>query len=207
MSDQTTLYLIRHGATPENEQRPRILQGCGVDNALSELGRQQAGQVADYLSTWPIDAVFSSPLRRAVETAGTIAAHHDLPVQTVESIHEVDVGRWQGLDWATIQREFPDDYQRYMDDSETHGYLGGESYRDVLQRISPAFVELLRQNIGRQIAVVAHTVVNRTWLASLLGIELGRAKELPQENCCINVVRFTADRPQLVTLNSTLHLR
>ncbi len=206
MADQTTLYLIRHGATPENEKRPRILQGRGVDNALSGLGRQQATQVADYLSSWPLDAIFSSPLRRAVETAETIAAHHDLPVQTIPLIHEVDVGRWQGFDWATIQRDFPDDYQRYMDDSETHGYLGGECYRDVLERIGPAFDDLLRQNLGRKIAVVAHTVVNRTWLASLLGIELNRAKELPQDNCCINVIRFRNDQPQLVTLNSALHL-
>ena len=207
MSDQTVLYLIRHGATPENERRPRILQGCGVDNSLSDGGLQQAKQVAKYLSDRTIDAVFSSPLRRAAETAGQIAAHHDLPVQQVAPIHEVDVGRWQGLDWATIEQECPDGYRQYMDDSDAHGYLGGESYRDVLQRVGLAFDELLQQNVGRQIAVVAHTVVNRTWLGSLLGLDVQRAKELPQENCCINVVRHTGGRTQLVTLNSTLHLR
>lgn len=206
MPHETILYLIRHGATPENEKRPRILQGCGVDNALSERGREQARQVGKYLQSFPIDAVFSSPLRRAAETADAIAAHHDLAVQHIDSIHEVDVGQWQGLDWGTIQRDFPEAYEDYTRDSGKHGYLGGESCRDVLNRTVPAFDALLRENIGRRIAVVAHTVVNRTWLSNLLGIELRRATELPQENCCINVIRFRNDRTQLITLNSTLHL-
>ena len=206
MPDETKLYLIRHGATPENEKRPRILQGCGIDNALSETGRGQAKQVADYLKSFQVDAVFSSPLRRAVETAEAIASHHDLAVQTIEQIHEVEVGQWQSLDWGTIEREFPEAYACYMQDSGKHGYLGGESCSDVLNRTSPAFDKLLRDNIGRTIAVVAHTVVNRTWLSSLLGIDLHRAKDLPQDNCCINVIRYRDGHTQLVTLNSTLHL-
>ena len=206
MTNQTTLYLIRHGATPENEKRPRILQGNGIDNALSATGREQARQVGDYLRTFSIDAIFSSPLRRAVETAEAVASQHDLNVQTIDQIHEVDVGQWQSLDWSTIQREFPEAYERYMQDSGQHGYLGGESCGDVLARTAPAFAELLRNNVGRRIAVVAHTVVNRTWLANLLGIELHRAKELPQDNCCINVIRYRDGQTQLVTLNSTLHL-
>lgn len=206
MPDDTTLYLIRHGATPENEKRPRILQGCGIDNALSETGRGQAQQVGDYLKTFDIDAVFSSPLRRAVETAEAIASHHDLPVQTIEQIHEVDVGQWQSLDWGTIEREFPEAYAKYMEDSGQHGYMGGESCSDVLNRTSPAFEKLLCEHAGRTIAVVAHTVVNRTFLSNLLGIELHRAKDLPQENCCINVIRYRDGKTQLVTLNSTLHL-
>lgn len=206
MPNQTTLYLIRHGATPENEKRPRILQGNGVDNALSATGREQARQVGAYLSTFDIDVIFSSPLRRAVETAEAIASHHDLTVQAIDQIHEVDVGQWQSLDWSTIQRDFPEAYERYIQDSGKHGYLGGESCGDVLNRTAPAFDELLRSNVGRRIAVVAHTVVNRTWLSSLLGIELNRAKELPQDNCCINVIRYRDGLTQLVTLNSTLHL-
>ena len=207
MTQHTTLYLIRHGATPANESRPRILQGSGVDESLSQTGQKQAELVAEYLSAFPIDAIFSSPLKRAGETAQAIAARHGLTVATVEEIREVNVGRWERMDWASIEREFPEQYQLYVQDPATYGYFGGECTKEVVARTSPAFDELLRANVGRTIAVVAHSVVNRTWLTTLLGLDLNESTSVPQDNCCINVIEHDGQRTRLVTLNSTLHMQ
>ncbi|MBI1313559.1 hypothetical protein GC176_19890 [bacterium] len=203
---ETVLYLIRHGATPSNEEKPQRLQGAGVDSSLSLRGELQARQVAEFLSTIALDAVFSSPLKRARETAQQIANRQNLDVAIVADIQEVNVGRWERLDWETIRREFPVEYERFMDDSATHGYPGGESYNDVAQRISPVFEHLLADHVGKQIAVVAHSVVNRTWLATLLGVPLRDAKELPQDNCCVNVIRYRNGQTKLLTLNSQFHI-
>lgn len=202
----TNLFLVRHGATPSNEQRPQVLQGSSVDAPLSDRGRNQARQVGRFLSTFAIDAVFSSPLQRAVETAGAIAEHHSHTVEQVDGILEVNVGRWERLDWGTIERDFPDEYRRFTEDPVHTAYLGGESYVDVQNRIVPAFEKLLVENCGRTIVVVAHSVVNRTWLATLLGLDLAKLRGLPQDNCCINVIRWENGVTKLTTLNSTFHL-
>lgn len=203
---RTTLYLIRHGATASNEQTPPILQGSGVDSPLSELGQKQAEATGKLLTSLKLDAVRSSPMARAISTAKAIAAPHDLPVSTVENLHEIDVGDWEGLDWGTISEQTPDAYRQFMEDSGTHGYLGGESYQDVLDRVLPPIERLIKEFEGRTIAVVAHKAVNRSLLASLLGLEMRRAKDLPQDNCCVNRIVARNGELKLDTMNSALHL-
>lgn len=203
---RTTLYLIRHGATASNEQVPPILQGSGVDSVLSDLGRRQADATGTLLASVRLDAVFSSPMARAVSTAEAIARPHGLTVSSIAPLHEIDVGQWEGLDWGTIAERTPDAYQRFMEDSGTHGYLGGESYQDVLDRVLPPLEKLLKDNSGKHIAVVAHKAVNRSLLASLLSLEMRRAKNLPQDNCCVNVITAQAGKLKLQTMNSALHV-
>ena len=203
---RTTLYLIRHGATASNERIPPILQGSGIDSPLSDSGQQQAEATGQLLADRRLDAVFSSPMSRAVSTAEAIAAPHDLAVLTVPELHEIDVGQWEGMDWGTISEQTPDEYRRFMEDSGANGYLGGESYQDVLDRVWPVFIDLIEKNEGRHIAIVAHKAVNRALLANLLGFEMRRAKDVPQDNCCLNVITTRNGDPKLETLNSTLHL-
>lgn len=205
-AEETILYLVRHGATPSNEEKPRRLQGSGVDSSLSPRGEKQAKQVGEFLASIPLDVVFCSPLKRARETAEQIASRHDLEASVVEQLREVNVGRWERLDWGTICEQFPDDYQRFIEDSAQHGYAGGESFTDVVNRVGPVFEELLAGNVGKRIAIVAHSVVNRTWLASLLGVPLRMARDLPQDNCCVNVIRYRGGQTKLLTLNSHFHI-
>lgn len=202
----TTIYLIRHGATASNEQVPPILQGSGVDSELSKLGQNQARAAGTLLQSVRLDAVFSSPMARAVATAEAISEPHGLHVATIEDLHEIDVGQWEGLDWGTISEQTPDDYRRFMEDCGTHGYLGGESYQDVLDRVLPRIEQLIAENEGQHMAVVAHKAVNRSLLAHLLGVEMRRAKDLPQGNCCVNVITARGSNLKLKTMNSVLHL-
>ena len=202
----TYLYLIRHGATVANEQRPYVLQGRGIDLPLSPTGRRQAEAVADFLAEFPLSAVYSSTMRRAAETAESIASRHGLLPTTVAHLQECDVGRWEGLDWETIMREHAESYHAFMNDPAENPYLGGESYGDVLRRIVPVFDELMQRHAGRSIAVVAHNVVNRVYVAHLLGLDLRRARDLQQKNTCINVIRQRGGETRLLTMNSCFHL-
>ncbi|WP_166831619.1 histidine phosphatase family protein [Thalassoroseus pseudoceratinae] len=205
-SDTTYLLLIRHGATTANEMRPYTLQGRSVDLDLSPTGQAQAVAVGEFLKSAPLSHVYASPLKRAQQTAGQIALHHDLNVQTLETIAEVDVGQWEGKHWDGIMAEFPDDYRKFMDDPGDTPYLGGESYRDVLNRTEPAMAKLLEQHKGEAIVVVAHNVVNRAWLAHLLGLEFRLAKTLDQQNTCVNVIRHKDGETKLLTMNSHFHV-
>ncbi len=205
-SDSTYLLLIRHGATTANEMRPYTLQGRSVDLDLSPTGQKQAKAVGEFLKSAPLNHVYSSPLKRAVQTAEQVALHHDLNVQTLSTIAEVDVGQWEGKSWDIIMAEFPDEYEKFINDPGDTPYLRGESYRDVLNRTEPAMKELFERHVGEVVAVVAHNVVNRAWLAHLLGLEMRLAKTLNQQNTCVNLIRHRGGETTLLTLNSHFHV-
>jgi broad specificity phosphatase PhoE len=204
-TDMAQMYLVRHGATSANEP-PYVLQGQHADNQLNENGLDQARRAATFLSEFPVDRIYASPLVRAFETAKTIAEPHGIDVEPVKEILEADVGEWEGLGWDAIVGDHAEEYTRFMSDPGKHSYRGGESYSDVLARVRPAFDRLLSENLGKVIVVVAHNVVNRVYLADLLGLYVGQAKELKQNNCCVNVVRFRKGRTQLITMNAAFHL-
>ena len=177
-----------------------------MDLSLSELGQRQAAAVGEFLAPFTIDHVYASPLKRARETAAAIAGHHQLDVKPVEDITECNVGEWEGKNWDTIMREFPDEYRRFMDDPSQNPYVGGETYSDVLRRAKPALESLLEKHLGEVIAVVAHNVVNRVYLAELLRLDLRLAKDVRQSNACVNVIRYRRGETELLTLNAVFHL-
>lgn len=206
MADTCWLYLIRHGATANNEARPHKLQGQQTDPPLSKLGEDQAVRTGRLLAEVPFDAFYSSPLTRAMQTARAIVEPHGLEVTPVDQIIEVDVGRWEGWGWDKIEAETPDAYRAFLDDPSIHPYYGGETVTDVLHRGDPALRELGFRHLGQTIGVVAHNVVNRTFIANLLGIPMKQFSKLPQDNCAMNLIRFQPDRVKLVTLNAIMHL-
>ena len=208
----TWLFLVRHGATEANERVPYILQGNGIDLALSPQGEKQAAAVAAFLPQFPIKRVYCSQMVRARQTAHFIASKLNesetslVEVESVAPLHECSVGRWEGLDWETIRRQYPDEYAAFHENPAERPYLGGESYGDVLRRVKPVVDELLSKHAGESIAVVAHNVVNRTLLADLMGLDLRLAPKIVQANCCVNVIRAGGGKRELITLNGAFHL-
>lgn len=202
----TTLYLVRHGATEANLARPPRLQGRRHDAPLARLGVRQAEATRDFLAGRGITVCYSSPLLRAVQTATIIAAPHGLAPTTLEAVNECDVGRWEGLDWQTIRYLDAEAHRDFMADPASHGYPGGESFADVHRRVAPALERLLVQHAGQSILVVAHHVVNRTYLAGLLGLTPGQARQVTLDNCGISVVVRAEGRTSVHTLNAAFHL-
>lgn len=204
--DTCWLYLVRHGATANNRADPPRLQGRRTDPPLSDEGRQQARHTGQFLAGSGLDAVYSSPLVRARQTAEQIAGPQGMPVQVVDELIEVDVGVWEGRSWDEIQRTDPEAYRAFMTDATVHPYLGGESLDTVLARAGPAFQRLMENNCGRRIVVVAHNVVNRAYLAQLIGMPVARYRSIPQDNCGLTLIRYRSKRVKVVTINAVFHL-
>jgi broad specificity phosphatase PhoE len=203
----TTLYLIRHGATEANLARPATLQGRRHNPPLARLGVRQAEATRNFLAIRPIDHCYCSPLLRAVQTAAIVAAPHSLVPQPIEALTECDVGRWEGLDWQAIRRLNPDCYQRFMDNPAEQGYPGGETFADVYDRVAPTIEELLQHHERESILVVGHHVVNRTYLAGLLGLGPDQARQVTLDNCGISVVIREGSKTTVNTLNASFHLQ
>lgn len=203
----TVLYLIRHGATAANLARPARLQGCRHDPPLAPLGVRQAEATRDFLAIRPIDHCYSSPLHRALQTAAIVAAPHGLTPIPLPALTECDVGRWEGLDWATVRTLDPDGYDRFHANPAAFGYPDGETFADVSQRVNATIEDLLQRHAGQSILVVAHHIVNRIYLASLLGLGPERAKQVVLDNCGISVVIRRDERTTVGTLNAAFHLQ
>lgn len=203
----TTLLLVRHGATDSNLTKPPRLQGRTVDHSLSSTGREQARRTRELLASEPIAAVYSSPLLRARETALAIADPHRLPVGTIAEIAEVDVGQWEQKSWDEIARTEPEAYARFLADPEHHGYRGGENLAQVQARVVPAIRGCMAAHPSETIVIVAHNIVNRAFLAGVIGIPLARARTLLQANGCVNVVKLDRGELGVETMNSAFHVR
>jgi probable phosphoglycerate mutase len=138
----TTFVLARHGETDWN--REGRWQGH-ADPPLNETGRRQARELADRLADMPLDAIYSSDLRRAFETAEIVAARKGMAPQPVASLREVDVGSWSGLTRAEIAERFPGMDTHDGETREEHG----RRLRDELRR-------LLAAHPGGRVLLVTH---------------------------------------------------
>jgi broad specificity phosphatase PhoE len=204
---KTILYLIRHGATEANLARPPRLQGVRHDPPLARLGVRQAEATRDVLASRALHRCYCRPLLRAVQTATIVAAPHSVIPEPIPALSECDVGRWEGLDWQSIRYFDAEAYQQFMAHPAEHGYPGGESFADVQRRTAPVFEELLARHEGEAILVVSHHIVNRIYLAGLLGLTLNQAKQVSLDNCGISTVVREDGQTLVSTLNAAFHLQ
>jgi broad specificity phosphatase PhoE len=203
---KTILYLLRHGATEANLASPYRLQGRRHNPPLARAGLRQAELTRDLLAVRPLAHCYCSPLLRAVQTAEMIAAPHGLTPRPLEALLECDIGHWEGLSWEEIRRQDASAYERFQADPAAYGYPGGESFAEVQRRASACLEELFARHAGQSFLVVAHHIVNRTYLAGLLGLPPSQARLVSLDNCGISVVTHEAGRARLSTLNATFHL-
>jgi broad specificity phosphatase PhoE len=204
---KTMLFLIRHGATASNLARPPRLQGRYQDPPLAPLGIRQAELTQTLLAVQRVDACYCSPLQRAYQTAELLCAPHGLLPVPLEDLTECDVGHWEGLSWEEIAQRFPAEFSQFMANPARHGYPGGENFADVHGRASRALEGLLLRHEGEVVVVVAHHIVNRTYLAGLLGLPPEQARQVSLANCSISLVVRDGAQTELRTLNSLFHLQ
>jgi 2,3-bisphosphoglycerate-dependent phosphoglycerate mutase len=158
------VLLARHAETAA----PDRFHGAESDIGLSELGGRQAERLAEYLSTSGATAIFSSAMRRAVETTEPIARACKLVPTPIAALHERGIGPLSGLSREAGWAVYAASKTRWIDGDLDHTHEGGESYNDVRRRIVPVLQELTARHAGQTIIVIVHGVVIRVALTSLL---------------------------------------
>lgn len=164
----TTIYLARHGESDWNAANR--FQGLS-DRPLTELGRRQAEALADELATTASpSAIYSSPLRRAFETAAIVGTRTGLEPRPVDDLREVDVGGWAGLSRSDVESRFPEAFRRWLDGGE--GWEDGESYADMSARVLAALTGVAESHPGDQVLVVSHGGPIRAIQAAAAGMDV-----------------------------------
>ena len=117
------------------------------------------------------------------------------------------MGRWERLDWQTIREQDPEAYARFMDRPGEFGYPEGESFADVSERVSRALEELLNEHEGQALLIVGHHIVNRTYLAGLMGLGPNQARQVTLDNCGVSIVIRENGITTVGTVNAAFHLQ
>jgi len=200
----TRVYLVRHGATILSAE-DRFAGETDVD--LSDKGRAQLRKLADRLSEEPLCAVYASPMRRTLESAGILAAPHRLTVQAVPGLREISHGRWETKTRREVEALWPDEYARWDADPYTFAPEGGESGLAVTARAFPALADLVSEQDGRTFLVVSHKATIRLLLSALLGFDPRFYRDrLDQSPACLNVLDFKdSSHARLTLFNDVSH--
>lgn len=200
---------MRHGETEYHAQH-RLLGR--LDIGLNERGKEQARRVVDFFRGLKLDAVYSSPLKRCLETAAPVAEDQGLSVQVLEELMEVDMGEWDGRTFEELFKEEGELVGKWMRNPSSVAIPGGEDFGTVRDRVMSAVREISRRHPGDQrVLVVTHGGPIRGILCEALGMELDGMFRIQIDLASISAVKyFDGGIPEtaLVTLvNETYHLR
>ncbi len=206
-----TLVLTRHGLTDRSDPEQHL--GQGIDIGLSSAGRAQAAALAGRIAEERFDRIVSSPLRRAVETAETVARGR--PVETDPRLMEMDYGAWEGLTYEQIDAVDAAGRARWVADPAAGACPGGESGADVGVRARSFLVDLLAWAAARTddqvVLAVAHSSLNRILVCVAVGVPVAQyRRRFTQGQANLTVLRWPTgalpEEARILTVNDTSHV-
>ncbi|HSR22016.1 MAG TPA: bifunctional RNase H/acid phosphatase [Candidatus Eisenbacteria bacterium] len=203
----TTFVLLRHGQTDHTVSK-RFSGSGGDDPELSEEGRRQARAAAELLlGRGSVQAVVSSPLRRARQTADIVAAALRLDVREVDGLRECDFGKWDGHTFAEVHERWPDDLAAWLA-STAVAPPAGESFDDVERRVRRTRDQLVTRYAGKTVLVVTHVTPIKMMVQAALGAPMSSLFRMELQPASLTAVQWFADgNASLRLFNDTGHLR
>ncbi|MDQ1707362.1 MAG: 2,3-bisphosphoglycerate-dependent phosphoglycerate mutase [Pyrinomonadaceae bacterium] len=207
MSSTTHVVIIRHGQSQGNAEG-RF--GGHTDTPLSPRGRKQAEATAKSLGSEKFDAIYSSDLPRAIATATPLAKLTGASLETTDALRERSVGVMEGLTFEEAAEQHPEQYQALLRRDFEHVLLGGESYRQTLDRASRKLDEAIAQHKGGRIALFAHTGTICILILHLMGaLDAPELKPVWIATANCGIARFDLRDDgfvRVLALNDTRHL-
>ncbi len=200
---KTHLCLVRHGETAWNAERR--LQGH-TDVPLNEVGLAQAEATAARLAAHRFDAIYSSDLERARQTAEASARRLGLEPVYLPALRERHFGRFQGLTYEQARERFPAAYEQFEARAPQQDFETGESLEAFAERIRTAVAELAARHAGQRILVVAHGGVLDTVNRMVRGLPLQPARDFVIPNAALNWISHEGGRWQIEAWAQQTHL-
>ena len=199
------IYFLRHGETTAS----RTGGYCGIlDPDLTPAGCDMAEDFAAAYKSLPWAAVFSSPLRRATATVAPLCKATGIGMQRQEGLREIAYGQWEGRTPEDVEREFHDDYVRWLADPGWNAPTGGEKGIDVARRSSLALAEIEKTCTTGNVLVVSHKGTIRIMLCSLLGIDVGRFRDrIGMPVAAVSIVEIGRHGPLVHRMGDRSYLR
>ena len=187
----TTVIVVRHGQSQSN------INGTytgHMDSPLTDLGHQQAKNTAEYLKDYPISAIYSSDLSRAMQTAEPVAKMHGLPIYPDGRLREICCGEWEGKNVAEISLLYPDNYEMWKTDIYRGRPDGGESIAEVAIRTASFMRELLSKHKNECVAIFTHALAARTISCQWFDMPIEKIRDVPScTNASVSIGEYDDD--------------
>lgn len=198
------LFLLRHGQTALS--RADMFCGRRLDPPLTAEGAAMAESFAAAYREVSWAAIYSSPLERALSTAGPLARALNMAVETRDELAEIDYGKWDGKTADDVSRDHHVEYERWTADPAWNPPTGGETAVALGQRMTRVIEEIDLAHDGN-VLVVSHKASIRVALCALLGVDVGRFRY--RFGCpvgSVSIVEFGAHGPLAATVADRSHL-
>ena len=199
------LLFVRHGQTEANQEHR--FNGRG-DTVLNEAGHRQADALASFLQNLPLAAVWSSPLKRARQTAAPLLRGRSLTLRVDDRLSELDQGDLEGLQPQVLQGRYSDFFAAWRTDPSDARVPGGETMRELQERMLAVLQEIAAQSPadGPPTVVVSHNMAIAAALCGLKGAPLSQFRSMSQRNTAVTLLESHGGVMRVVVRNVREHL-
>jgi alpha-ribazole phosphatase len=196
------IYLIRHGETANAGQ---VCFNGHFDVDVSPQGRKQFQSISDSLKGFSIKTIYSSDLKRTRICAEIVSAPHGLKPIAFPELRELSFGEWEGMSVDEVNRKYPNQLNDRLKNIEIFSVEGGETFRQLQERVIPKFEKIVAAHPSGNIVIVAHGGVNRIILGHVLGIPMANIFRIQQDYGAINVLQFYENNAVAELIGGTYH--
>ena len=198
-----TIYIVRHGQTEWNLLGKT--QGHG-NSDLTPKGIEQAELLADSMTKYPIDYIYSSDLGRAYQTAEIIWNKLSIEVEKTEALREMNFGTWEGRIIKDIIEEDPELYKMWRNEPHLAKIPQGETLSQIKERTDAFIKEINEKYDGKHIVLVTHSLCARIMLLSFLDSDVKNIYRINQANTALNIIELRDYGPVVMKMNDTTHI-
>lgn len=204
----TTLILIRHGQTDSNAAGPNPRMSGWTDLPLNAMGQSQVARLGERFRDEPrLHALYSSPLRRTLATAASIAAAIVSGIQLMPDLREIHCGEVDGLPIAEVEKNHPVLWARNLrQDDDDFRWPGGESYREFRARSLGVLHQIAAAHPNQRVGIVTHCGVITQVLGSLHGHRPARWEVFRPQNTSLTTLRWSGSDAELVSFDDHWHV-
>lgn len=198
------LYITRHGETMWNLEKR--FQGWG-NSELTERGRKMAEDLSKVLDENNIDMVFTSPLKRAMETTKIAVGSRNIPVVVLEDLKEMNLGEWEGISLDELKRDEPERVYRYWNEPDLYISEKGESFNEFIKRIRRAYEAIINTKGFEKALVVTHGMTVKALMHVITGEDFKKfLKEPVMKQTSITRVEINKDGNKIISIGDTSHM-
>lgn len=198
------VFVVRHGETEGNE---KMIYRGRWDLPLNVNGKEQVRKVGETLKTINLGAVYTSPLKRAIETASDIIEGRAVKTLIEKAFIDIDYGDWTKLPEKDVVQKYPDLHRQWKKSPESVVFPNGEGLKDVRRRVEPALVRLAESHQRENIVIVSHRVTIKVIICIVLGLDISAFWKVQVDTASISVIEFNEDLFSLILSNETCHLK
>jgi len=198
------IYITRHGETEWN--KAGIMQGWKNSN-LSEMGNENAKKLSQHLASIKFDAIYSSPLGRAMETATHLKGERNLEIIQLEHLKEMGFGIWEGMPHLEVQETYTEEQHNFWNQPHLYQPIDGESYEELMERVKIGLEKIIDDNAGENVLVVAHAAVIKAVFAIIKNIPLENFWQPPYiKDTCLSIIQVKDDGMEFVLEADVTHI-